>query len=183
MKKISVILGAALCLLAVSCGKPSEAGENEVLWYDAPAGVWLEALPLGNSNMGAMVYGGVQKEEIQLNEETFWSGGPHNNNSPRSLARLDEVRQLIFDGKEAEAKTIIDQDFVVGPHGMRFLNAGSLFIEYEGVGEAELLRQAREAARDYTYEALPSTRVRVPWALLLFTLAAVLGTLKLLGMI
>ncbi len=137
MKKISVILGAALCLLAVSCGKPSEAGENEVLWYDAPAGVWLEALPLGNSNMGAMVYGGVQKEEIQLNEETFWSGGPHNNNSPRSLARLDEVRQLIFDGKEAEAKTIIDQDFVVGPHGMRFLNAGSLFIEYEGVGEAE----------------------------------------------
>jgi len=137
MKKISVILGAALCLLAVSCGKPSEAGENEVLWYDAPAGVWLEALPLGNSNMGAMVYGGVQKEEIQLNEETFWSGGPYNNNSPRSLARLDEVRQLIFDGKEAEAKTIIDQDFVVGPHGMRFLNAGSLFIEYEGVGEAE----------------------------------------------
>ena len=47
------------------------------------------------------------------------------------------MRQLIFDGKEAEAKTIIDQDFVVGPHGMRFLNAGSLFIEYEGVGEAE----------------------------------------------
>ena len=137
MKKTAFILGAVLSMLAVSCSKQSEAGVNEVLWYDAPATVWLEALPLGNSNMGAMIYGGVQKEEIQLNEETFWSGGPHNNNSPRSLARLDEVRQLIFDGKEAEAKKIIDQDFVVGPHGMRFLNAGSLFIEYEGAGEPE----------------------------------------------
>ena len=137
MKRAAYILGAVLCMCALSCNGQTEAGVNEVLWYDAPAGVWLEALPLGNSNMGAMVYGGVQKEEIQLNEETFWSGGPYNNNSPRSLARLDEVRQLIFDGKEAEAKTIIDQDFVVGPHGMRFLNAGSLFIEFEGVGEAE----------------------------------------------
>ena len=138
MKKTAFLLGAAvLSMLALSCSKQSEAGVNEVLWYDAPATVWLEALPLGNSNMGAMIYGGVQKEEIQLNEETFWSGGPHNNNSPRSLARLDEVRQLIFDGKEAEAKKIIDQDFVVGPHGMRFLNAGSLFIEYEGAGEPE----------------------------------------------
>jgi len=137
MKRTAYIIGAVLCICALSCSKQSEAGVNEVLWYDAPAGAWLEALPLGNSNMGAMVYGGVQKEEIQLNEETFWSGGPHNNNSPRSLARLDEVRQLIFDGREAEAKTIIDQDFVVGPHGMRFLNAGSLFIEFEGMGEAE----------------------------------------------
>ena len=137
MRKISMLLGAAVCACAIACSSGSEAGVNEVLWYNAPATAWLEALPLGNSNMGAMVFGGVQKEEIQLNEETFWSGGPHNNNSPRSLARLDEVRQLIFDGKEAEAKTIIDQDFVVGPHGMRFLNAGSLYIDFEGVGEAE----------------------------------------------
>ncbi len=138
MKRITALFtGAILCIFALSCNKQSEAGPNEVMWYDAPATVWLEALPLGNSDMGAMVYGGVQKEEIQLNEETFWSGGPHNNNSDRSLARLDEVRQLIFDGKEAEAKTIIDKDFVVGPHGMRFLNGGSLFIEFQGVGEAE----------------------------------------------
>ena len=134
----TIILGAVLCCMcAISCSKESAGGVNEVLWYSAPAEAWLEALPIGNSNMGAMIYGGVQKEEIQLNEETFWSGGPHNNNSPRSLERLDEVRQLIYDGKEAEAKTIIDKDFVVGPHGMRFLNAGSLFIEFEGMGEAE----------------------------------------------
>ena len=139
MKRLALLFSAVLCACAISCtsDNASSAGVNEVLWYDAPATAWLEALPLGNSNMGAMVYGGVQKEEIQLNEETFWSGGPHNNNSPRALGRLDEVRQLIFNGKEAEAKKIIDEDFVVGPHGMRFLNAGSMFIEFDGMGEAE----------------------------------------------
>ncbi|MDO5442671.1 MAG: glycoside hydrolase family 95 protein [Bacteroidia bacterium] len=141
MRKVSLLLGAAICACAIACSSESEAGVNEVLWYDAPATAWLEALPLGNSNLGAMIYGGVEKEEIQLNEETFWSGGPHNNNSPRALDCLDEVRQLIFDGKEAEAKTIIDQDFIVGPHGMRFLNAGSLYIEFEGMGEAENYRR------------------------------------------
>ena len=69
------------------------------LWYDKPATCWLEALPIGNSRMGAMVFGGTKKEQIQLNEETFWSGGPHNNNSTTSLQHLEEVRQLIFDGK------------------------------------------------------------------------------------
>ena len=46
------------------------------LWYNQPAHIWQEAVPLGNGRMGAMVYGGTDKEEIQLNEETFWSGSP-----------------------------------------------------------------------------------------------------------
>lgn len=134
MKRILIILAAAaLC----ACSEIEPGGVNEVLWYDAPATSWLEALPIGNSNMGAMVFGGTSREEIQINEETFWSGGPHNNNSPRALGRLDEVRSLIFEGREAEAKQIIDQDFITGPHGMKFLNAGSLFIDYPGLGEVE----------------------------------------------
>ena len=69
------------------------------LWYDKPANIWLEALPLGNSHMGAMVFGGTETEEIQLNEETFWSGGPHNNDSQTAIYHLNEVRDLIFNGK------------------------------------------------------------------------------------
>ncbi len=111
------------------------ADPDNMLWYDAPATSWLQALPLGNSRMGAMVYGGTRREEIQLNNETFWSGGPHNNNSPRSLARLDEVRKLIFDGREKEAEDIINKDFIVGPHGMKYLTLGSLFIDFDGIGE------------------------------------------------
>nr|MCR4959337.1 glycoside hydrolase family 95 protein [Prevotella sp.] len=55
--------------------------QQHTLWYGQPARHWLEALPIGNSHLGAMVYGGTDTEEIQLNEETFWSGSPHNNNS------------------------------------------------------------------------------------------------------
>ena len=100
--------------------------QQHTLWYSQPAHHWLEALPIGNSHLGAMIYGGTDTEEIQLNEETFWSGSPHNNNSTESLVALDEVRRLIFQGKEFEASKLIDQHFIKGPHGMRFLPLGSL---------------------------------------------------------
>ncbi len=100
--------------------------QSHCLWYSKPASHWLEALPIGNSHMGAMVYGGTDTEEIQLNEETFWSGEPHSNNSRESLEALPEVRRLIFEGKEKEAAKLIDQHFIKGPHGMRYLPLGSI---------------------------------------------------------
>ena len=111
-------------LLAVTCMAVS--AQSHRMWYSKPASHWLEALPVGNSHLGAMIYGGTDVEEIQLNEETFWSGQPHNNNSKKSLAVLSEVRSLIFQGKEGEASKLIDQNFIPGPHGMRFLPLGSL---------------------------------------------------------
>lgn len=98
--------------------------QNHRLWYDKPATHWLEALPVGNSLLGAMVYGGTETEVIQLNEETFWSGKPHDNDSRESLEYLQEVRRKIFDGREKEAHALIDKHFVKGPHGMRFLPMG-----------------------------------------------------------
>ena len=103
-----------------------EADQTERLWYARPATHWLEALPIGNSRMGAMIYGGTDTEEIQLNEETFWSGQPYDNNSKEALEYLPEVRRLIFEGKEGEAAKLLDKYFVKGPHGMRFLPLGSL---------------------------------------------------------
>ena len=100
--------------------------QNHQLWYEQAASQWLEALPIGNSHMGAMVYGGTDIEEIQVNEETFWSGSPYSNNSHESLAALPEVRRLIFEGKEFEASKLIDRHFIKGPHGMRFLPMGSV---------------------------------------------------------
>ena len=57
------------------------SAQNMKLWYGCPAQDWLEALPLGNSRLGAMVFGGTAREELQLNEETFWAGGPYNGES------------------------------------------------------------------------------------------------------
>ena len=115
--------------------------QNHRLWYSEPASHWLEALPIGNSLMGAMVYGGTDTEEIQLNEETFWSGSPHNNNSTESMAVLPEVRRLIFQGHEREAEKLIDRYFVKGPHGMRFLPLGSMKLK---LGHKDVKNYRRE---------------------------------------
>ena len=119
-KKLLTTLLLPLVCVATAVGQPHR------MWYSKPASHWLEALPVGNSHLGAMIYGGTDVEEIQLNEETFWSGQPHNNNSTESLGVLSDVRSLIFQGKEGEAAKLIDKYFVKGPHGMRFLPLGSL---------------------------------------------------------
>ena len=117
-------------LLCCATFLTSQAQDHH-LWYNQSATHWLQALPVGNSQLGAMVYGGVDTEEIQLNEETFWSGSPHNNNSPEAKAHLQEVRQLIFQGREKEAHALIEQYFIKGPHGMRFLPMGSLKLAFD----------------------------------------------------
>ena len=131
MKKLIFFLAMFLPIGVVM----AQDDNTEKLWYDTPAKIWLEALPIGNSHLGAMVYGGIQKDEIQLNEETFWSGGPHNNNSKTSLNYLEQVRNLIFSGKESEAESIINNQFVVGPHGMKYLTLGSLTISSQSFSD------------------------------------------------
>ena len=134
MKRLFCLM-AALLLAAALTAKPKVAGDQERLWYDAPAGRWLEALPLGNGQMSAMVFGGIADESIQLNESTFWSGSPHDNNSKTSLAYLDQARQLIYEGREEEAEKLINDQFIPGPHGQRFLTLGSLRMHFENIPE------------------------------------------------
>ena len=134
MKKLS-LLALAGALVLSACTEDNPKDNDQRLWYDEPATTWLEALPLGNSRMGAMIYGGVQEDEIQLNEETFWSGGPHDNNSTMSKYYLSQVRSLIFQGREDEAQKIVNRRFIVGPHGMKYLTLGSLKILNDSLGE------------------------------------------------
>ncbi|MCS7186454.1 MAG: glycoside hydrolase family 95 protein [Armatimonadota bacterium] len=84
-----------------------------VLWYRQPARNWNEALPLGNGRLGAMVFGGVAKERLQLNEDTMWSGYPYDPTNPDAFRHLDKVRQLVFEGKYREAEQIADR-FMMG---------------------------------------------------------------------
>ena len=121
MKKLLLTLTLVMTTLTITAQNATEK-----LWYNKPASHWLEALPIGNSHLGAMIYGETDGETIQLNEETFWSGSPHNNNSPEAKAHLQEVRDSIFAGKEEAAHAIIDKNFFKGPHGMRFLPLGKL---------------------------------------------------------
>ena len=156
--RAKALLAVVLCLCsgaAFAMQSPEDDALNNKLYYDKPAKQWLEALPLGNSHMGAMVYGGTETEEVQLNEETYWAGQPHNNNSDRALARLPEVRKLIFEGKEEEAAAIIDKDFVVGPHGMKYLTMGSLRLELGHTDATDYYRELdlTKAETHVTYTA------------------------------
>ena len=106
------------------------SGQDLKLWYSQPAQNWSEALPIGNSRLGAMVYGGIEREELQLNEETFWAGSPYNNNNPNAVHVLPVVRKLIFEGRNKEAQRLIDANFLTQQHGMSYLTLGSLYLEF-----------------------------------------------------
>lgn len=122
----------ALAVIQALCFSLHANGSDLKLWYSRPAKTWVEALPLGNSSMGVMVYGGVTQEELQLNEETMWAGGPHRNDNPKALENLVEVRRLVFDGKNKEAQSLIERTFYSGRNGMPYQTLGSLLIDIPG---------------------------------------------------
>jgi alpha-L-fucosidase 2 len=103
------------------------------LWYNRPATQWVEALPVGNGRLGAMIYGNPSKELIQLNENTVWAGSPYRNDNPLALEALPEVRRLIFEGKYKEAQDIINQKFISKiSNGMPYQTVGNLRLLFPG---------------------------------------------------
>jgi len=111
------------------------------LWYRQPAREWVEALPLGNGRLGGMIFGGVLKERIQLNEDTLWSGYPRDTNNYDAINHLERVRQLIFDGRYVEAQKIIEGK-MLGPWNESYQPMADLYIIFEH--EDEVLDYRRE---------------------------------------
>ena len=104
------------------------------LWYRQSAGIWEEALPLGNGRLGAMVYGGADREHIQVNEESMWYGGPVERNNPDMREQLPVIRKLIFEGRIAEAEKLIKLAMSGCPDGMHpYQTLGDIHIEFEGM--------------------------------------------------
>ncbi|HEV8282942.1 MAG TPA: glycoside hydrolase N-terminal domain-containing protein [Chitinophagaceae bacterium] len=82
------------------------------LWYNKPAAKWTEALPVGNGRIGAMIFGGVQQDRIQFNEETLWTGEPRDYNRKNAYKYLPQIRQLLFEGKQKEAEKLAEEQFM-----------------------------------------------------------------------
>ena len=113
------------------------------LWYRSPASKWTDALPLGNGRLGAMVFGGVSRDEFQLNESTLWSGGPYQPTNAEARPNLDAVRQLIFDGRYAEAEAMANAHSMARPYlEMSYQPAGHLYLD---VVHPELFTQYRRS--------------------------------------
>lgn len=100
-----------------------------MLWYRRPAAEWVEALPVGNGRLGAMVFGSIERERLQLNEDTLWSGGPKDWNNPDALAVLPELRRLIAEGRYVEADEATKQ--MMGPYTQSYLPLGDLHILFD----------------------------------------------------
>jgi alpha-L-fucosidase 2 len=116
----------------LSCQTAATKGGKLKMWYDKPATVWNEALPVGNGRLGAMIYGDPVNEKIQLNEETFWSGGPSRNDNPKALEALPEIQRLIFEGKYQEAEKMVNQNMMTERNGSMYQVVGNLVINFDG---------------------------------------------------
>lgn len=102
-----------------------------MLWYRAPAASWNEALPIGNGRLGAMVFGGVEQEHLQLNEETLWSGGPYDPVVKGGAAALPEIRRLLFAGDIAKAHDLFGRRMMGVPYEqMKYQSLGDLLLNF-----------------------------------------------------
>ena len=115
---------------AILSGNSTNPRGREILWYRAPAKVWEEALPIGNGKLGAMIFGGVSDERIQLNDATLWDGFPVDPNNPESLKALPEVRRLLFENKNNEAVSLAGKTMMGNPSGIKsYQSLGELWFE------------------------------------------------------
>ncbi|MEP6914903.1 MAG: glycoside hydrolase family 95 protein, partial [Acidobacteriota bacterium] len=131
------------------------------LWYNRPAAQWVEALPIGNGRLGAMVFGGVETERLQLNEDSLWSGGPERLTNTKAREALAETRRLIAAGKYVDAgKAALGME---GPYTESYLPMGNLQIAFEHGDVARGYRREldlRTAITRTTYRAGPVSYTR-----------------------
>lgn len=132
-KSLKTITTIAAALTVSAAAFAAHPADHHRLWYDKPAQVWTEALPLGNGRLGAMVYGNPAQEQIQLNEETIWAGRPNNNANPEALEWIPKIRQLVFEGKYKEAQDMATAHVKSKTNqGMPFQPFGDLRISFPG---------------------------------------------------
>ena len=149
-------LGAPLLAAAPALAQPAATPQPLRLWYRRPADDWVQALPVGNGRLGAMVFGGVHTERLQLNENSFFAGGPYDPTNPRSREGLAQVRELVFAGRYAEAEKLANQTLISVPPKQ---------MAYQPLAELLLVFPALENVRDYERsldldEAVAQTRFR-----------------------
>ncbi|MCC7493995.1 MAG: glycoside hydrolase family 95 protein [Fimbriimonadaceae bacterium] len=127
------------------------------LWYRQPAAAWLEALPLGNGRLGAMIFGGIPDERLQLNEESLWAGSQRYTTNPAALEQLPEVRRLLAAGEQAAAEQLADEALFGEPKRMK---------PYQTLGDLELSFEGHEGVTAYSRELdLATALARVQYRL------------------
>jgi len=129
------LLQVSLAAGADAMGRESDGPRRDmVLWYRQPAEKWLEAMPIGNGLLGAMVFGGTKLERVALNESSFWSGRPHDYNDPEALKYFPQIRDLVFAGRFQEAEEMANGHFYGIPAAQQaYQPLGDLLLSFDGI--------------------------------------------------
>jgi alpha-L-fucosidase 2 len=152
-----------LLILLALLGWPAGATAQDrheplTLWYRQAAERWVEALPVGNGRLGAMVFGGIAQERIQFNEHTVWTGAPHDYSHAGASAHLDALRRLLFEGRQQEAEALAMREFMSVPLRQKAYQAfGTLIVRFPGIHRARASDYRRELDLD---TAMASVRFR-----------------------
>jgi alpha-L-fucosidase 2 len=145
---LSAALFAAVSLVAVAAPEPEPTENPLKIWFKQPAQNWSEALPLGNSRLAAMQHGGTAHEVLQLNVDTFWAGVPHDYARVGAAQHLPEIRRLLFAGKENEATTLANKQFMGSPpFQAAFQPLGDLRLDFDLPGNTEDYRRELDLRR------------------------------------
>ena len=140
MRRRDFLILPAAALLARAGVSPAQGAPPRVtgdlrLWYRQPAANWNEALPVGNGRLAAMVFGGVETERLQLNEDTVWAGERRDRINPEGARNLPEVRRLLFAGKPKEAEALAERTVIATPKRMPpYQPLGDLLLRFKGQG-------------------------------------------------
>ncbi|HYG24293.1 MAG TPA: glycoside hydrolase family 95 protein [Verrucomicrobiae bacterium] len=135
------LLPILFCAVSIAAAAP--AADALTLWYDKPAGEWNEALPVGNGRLGAMVFGGIERERIQLNEQTIWAGPPVPEPRTNRAALLAQSRQLLFDRKFSEAQELVHRQIMSSPVEPRsYQPLGDLTLDFGKASEPARYRRS-----------------------------------------
>jgi alpha-L-fucosidase 2 len=163
----NLLFGIFLLLTGMACSvateQTQESSKDLTLWYKQAANDWSEALPIGNGRLGAMVYGGIEQEHLQLNEETLWSGGPHCYDNPEAYDYLSQVRELLNQENYSDAETLAEKMMGVPKYQMAYQPFGDLFLTFSNSGESsnyrrELDLQNAVSEVSYTIDGVSFTR-------------------------
>lgn len=150
MKRHLLLIALSFCVFYAKTNSQTESISKQIdqqsfnteslLWYKEPAKVWEEALPVGNGRLGAMVFGKTGEERIQLNEETYWSGGPYSTVVKGGYKVLPDIQQLIFDGKPIEAHKLFGRHLMGYPVEQ---------MKYQSIANMHLFFEDEEEVGDY----------------------------------
>ena len=125
---------------------PAKQTSSTILYMDKPAASWYEATPIGNGRLGGMVYGGVTRDTIRTNDDTFWSGEPRDLQRPGTYKVLPEIRKLLLEEKNQEAQKVIDAN-LLGPWNQNYMPLADILLEWPGDGNVSGYRRELDLNR------------------------------------